>query len=84
MKMVIQKAVFEGFGDFPVDMLRYDRCHPATERDSALAGGTVTLSRCLTKRQVTVSRLAEKGRKWTIDRWKSFGWQLLSEENRAY
>jgi hypothetical protein len=34
--MVIHKFFVQGQGHFPIDMLRYDACFPASEHDSAL------------------------------------------------
>lgn len=33
MKYLVRFTV-KGFGQFPIDMLRYDRCFPDTEKDS--------------------------------------------------
>ena len=59
-----------GSGTFPYDMLRYDRCVPATESDSYVMAGTE-------QRKVTLimfSSLRNGGP--TDDRWKSFSWKV--------
>jgi len=52
---------------FPIDMLRYDRCMPAQERDAhVMQTGT--------PRNVVVVRLHDgRDPKWTYARWRSFG-----------
>jgi hypothetical protein len=65
------RFVVEGAGDFPMDMLRYDTCFPATEDDArraALQNGT---------RQVTVIGRSLAGRVPTEGRWASFGWKVI-------
>ncbi len=34
-KEVYEEFIVRGFGEFPIDMLRYDKCWPKTEEDSA-------------------------------------------------
>ncbi|HEX8551048.1 MAG TPA: hypothetical protein VF681_05775 [Abditibacteriaceae bacterium] len=60
-----------GRGDFPLDMLRYDRCFPRTGNDAAAAqspGETRTVE--LTRDAAT--------RYWRPceGRWQSFGWTV--------
>jgi hypothetical protein len=65
---------FKVFGKrpFPIDMLRYDRCWPRTQEDSAkidatlLGGGP--------KDYVVVELSTMNDEKPTNDRWMSFGW----------
>lgn len=78
-----QTFTVEGTGNFPYDMLRYDRCYPASGNQSNELSDN-PLPRpddYLTKsRQVQLRRLAHfKGDRPTIDRWKSFGWVVLEE-----
>jgi hypothetical protein len=66
----------EGSGNFPVDMLRYDICWPATEGDShqvATPEGVSEASR--TSRVVTLKGLKAP----TLARWRSFGWMVVEE-----
>ena len=53
---------------FPTDMLRYDRCYPATERD-AIALAHIIQSNT----GGWVLKLAKVGKDWTTERWASFG-----------
>lgn len=62
--------VVEGGGDFPMDMLRYDRCCPYQEADSATIGGEG-------RRQVAV--MVPGGGSLTEARWESFGWKVVSK-----
>lgn len=69
-----------GFGGFPVDMLRYDQCFPATEQDagkierrnsrsvSDVGDGT---------RQVEVHQISvDRKPRWTRERWGSFACEV--------
>jgi hypothetical protein len=60
----------EGNGVFPVDMLRYDTCWPASERDSYLLLGEHH------RRVKLVYR--DEGPGPTPKRWESFGWRVVS------
>lgn len=65
-------AVISGRGDFPLDMLRYDRAFPESEEDSG------TISRTYHTYEtwiVKVGKVSEqKGPSaWTVARWQSFG-----------
>lgn len=66
-----------GRGEFPVDMLRYDCCWPATGSDAAL----------LDDQPVSIDKPSRENRSVrmhsyrepTIDRWSSFGWSVGTE-----
>ena len=62
----------EGKGEFPLDMLRYDRCWPAHELDSNLIGSVVHAQ---LKRVVGLVGLKLP----TEARWASFGWRVIPE-----
>ena len=71
-------AKINGSGDFPMDMLRYDSCSPATEADSYLIANTF---RDFGRWEIYVrrtSRVTKAERKrdpladWTVGRWNSF------------
>jgi hypothetical protein len=66
-------AVVKGLKHLPLDMLRYDRCFPAGERWAYRGkddgSGGITLS--------IVARYKHDGGKWTPDRWKTFGWEVI-------
>jgi hypothetical protein len=61
-----QRYKVNGFGEFPIDMLRYDEVYPASERDS----DTIMNSR--SQRTVEVA-----GRSCTPARWESFLWRVI-------
>ena len=69
-----------GRGVFPLDMLRYDGCHPKLEADSATI-------RADGLREVTLHKTLNWGtphellKIWvpTVGRWNSFGWAVLSD-----
>lgn len=66
-----------GHGVFPFDMLRYDRCFPATERDSHTVEHT-TRGRLATGEARTVTlTMADPKRLPTEARWQSFGWTVV-------
>ena len=66
------EATVEVKGAFPVDMLRYDRCYPASEEDAkAIARSLARPGRepC----RVTVKALSPSREHWKKARWRSFG-----------
>ena len=70
-------ATFKGRGPFPLDMLRYDCCWPATGDDSA------KMAECAygqPPQEITVKcYAADRRRDFTPARWESFGWRLVGE-----
>ena len=69
----------EGRGEFPLDMLRYDQCHPARADDAAVIGYTRT-ERTLRGNGASRVRLTHYAprRSWlpTSGRWSSFLWSV--------
>ena len=82
----------QGTGQFPVDMLRYDKCHPNYDRD--VDGIILTRHNCddsedmRTPRKVELATyinttqkhlngLIERGLVPTKGRWRSFGWEVI-------
>jgi hypothetical protein len=62
----------EGRGQFPVDMLRYDRCYPKTTNDAvALTGDQQRTVKLVSYRDTGFTREPTKGR------WESFGWRVV-------
>lgn len=62
-----------GPGPFPLDMLRYDSCWPATEaRDSHAIGTTFTARREKGNFTIHLTGIREP----TVGRWESFGWKV--------
>ena len=78
-EMVIAKI--SGRGEFPMDMMRYDSCSPASEADSYLILDTVRdkpFGRWeIYVKRVTRTTKAERKKNpmadWTVGRWESFG-----------
>jgi hypothetical protein len=68
-----------GSGEFPIDMLRYDNCAPATEEDSSIIRGTII--HCTASphnwvimiKKVLREHIKPGDRVFNIDRWNSFG-----------
>lgn len=76
----------EGGGDFPFDMLRYDRCSPFTSEDAASIGLDPWEAREDT-RKIRLVRFTEGyGKNYndnpTVRRWASFGWKVTKVEFR--
>ena len=76
VKLYERKIVVEGTGEFPFDMLRYDACHPASERDSGEMGRTEYDS----PRSIRLIMTTGADRDPTTDRWASFGWLVIGVE----
>ena len=77
MKKADIKFTVEGRGEFPLDMLRYDRCFPRTGVDVEMMERppeVLNSPRC-----VTLVALARDWIFWqpTLDRWLSFGWRVI-------
>lgn len=69
-----QTATVKGEGYFPLDMLRYDKCYPAGEEDSAAIAGTG-------EREINVVHVSElRFSVFTPARWRSFGWEIVNVE----
>lgn len=62
----------EGKGEFPLDMLRYDRCWPATGSDANRID-TSLVPGVAPSRQVGLCGLIVPH----IKRWQSFGWRVV-------
>lgn len=81
-KVYMQTVVVEGSGIFPFDMLRYDNCVPATERDSATMGDgdpMEGIGGISSRRRVTLKRFSfTTNHPATEGRWRSFGWMVVS------
>lgn len=82
-KVVSRKFKVAGSGDFAFDMLRYDTCVPATEKDAYHLGRVDSRhDESDQRRRVTLVRYAETwGRaEPTFDRWRSQGWIVVAVE----
>lgn len=60
----------QGSGAFPMDMLRYDLCWPATETDANMLG---TVGAFGTNRTISLKGLKPP----TSNRWASFSWRVV-------
>lgn len=76
-ELKLEYAIAVGSGQFPFDMLRYDHCFPASESYSSELGR----DHYQHERVVIVARYAHQPGRWTVDRWKSFGWKLTMYSN---
>jgi hypothetical protein len=77
----------EGTYPFPVDMLRYDACWPATSEDAVQLGESCSFTRRMnrkdnevtndnTKRKRQVKLYTNAQNRPTVGRWESFGWKV--------
>ncbi len=68
--------IVQGTGEFPYDMLRYDRAFPYSEFDAG--GMTHAASRldASAPRRVDLSSYSRP----TQGRWRSFGWEIIEEQ----
>ena len=86
-RMVVDNFTVEGKVGFPIDMLRYDRCWPATQNDAA-AIDRVLQPRRVPMRDVPVGssitlRTGSESAP-TIERWRSFMfWRVTHIDGRA-
>lgn len=71
------KFVVTGTGTFPIDMLRYDRCFPASESDSHVIDVTRTPGYRGDARKTVTLQMADPKRQPTEARWESFGWTVV-------
>lgn len=82
-------TVNSSFGSFPLDMLRYDCCWPATSEDAAklvkaIRGEYLSKDKHPSIRIATyVQNKKEAKVPWTTARWASFGC-VLSNPNTLY
>jgi len=62
-----------GRGVFPMDMLRQDQAYPRSENDALAA-------QCESMHRKVILARDDAPMNWcpTLDRWKSFGWEVLS------
>jgi hypothetical protein len=65
-----------GTGFFPIDMLRYDACWPASSEDAAKIEWGFTDTGNRKQRSVRLRSYREP----TIDRWSSFCWSVGTEK----
>lgn len=66
----------QGNTRFPVDMLRYDGCFPATSEDASALNASIDDDPQV--RSVTLYKVWERDWQPTRGRWQSFGWTVDS------
>lgn len=64
------------FSCFPMDMLRYDRCHPYRSGDVARITASLTNPKMEQVEVEVVAYANTRTAPWTVDRWNSFGCSL--------
>ncbi len=69
----------EGRGPFPIDMLRYDDCTPATQVDAGKISRSVDMTARKEPVQVNLHRFSVDGTRATAARWASFGWTVVAD-----
>ncbi len=69
----------EGEGPFPIDMLRYDNCTPATEVDARKISRSLGLDAWEKPMQVNLYRFSIEGQRATAARWEGFAWTIVSD-----
>jgi len=78
--MLKQKFIVRGRGAFPYDMLRYDECWPFQADDARKLD---FIEEAGLAREITlISYIKNKKSKPTADRWRSFGWIVVTNSNQ--
>ena len=75
------EATVEVRGAFPVDMLRYDRCHPASGEDAHAIAQSLAQHPHEPYR-VVLKALSRSREHWTKARWRSFGAEIVKTVTR--
>lgn len=73
-KLVLTTFTVRGKGKFPVDMLRYDKCWPASMDDAAVMEDLI-VEPVVGRVDIKLTSISRP----TYDRWKSYGWYVLSD-----
>ena len=68
-----------GTGPFPIDMLRYDCVHPATQGSADRVVAALDPERTYLEHRAVVVR----GKHCTAARWESFGWKVLGTVDKV-
>lgn len=71
-KLSLKTFTVRGKGTFPADMLRYDKCWPATMDDAAVIAEVLAMP-VVGVVNIKLTTCIEP----TPDRWKSFGWHVI-------
>lgn len=76
IKVYETEVTVEGRGAFPVDMMRYDTCYPATESDANAIRESFADPSGVTR--VRLNRRSVSDREPQYARWESFGWRVVA------
>lgn len=72
-----QSAVVTGKLAFPIDMLRYDQCFPASEQDAIKIENSISKAQLHDLKNINTSwsiTINKKGSNpFSVERWQSFG-----------
>jgi len=80
MTAYMHRFTVTGIDMFPLDMLRYDGCHPSHEADASSIHHTFCRPLQERTHAISLSRIGDKGWKPTEGRWQSFGWKVVAIE----
>lgn len=76
----VKHFTVEGQGDFPLDMLRFDRCFPKTGFDAS----KIDWYQRIETRTIELVTHVRHNQSWPgIDRWRSFGWKVVTIHGKA-
>ena len=76
-KFFLFRVTVAGNGTFPIDMLRYDRCCPASETDAQKISNTFLRPLDREKQRIVLVRHSVNNIGPTVGRWASFGWAVV-------
>lgn len=92
-KFYVTRFTVVGRTAFPIDMLRYDQCFPASEADSSRITNTInrdrTMNPGLTSKEIGMYKIdlvmiSRNNSGPTVGRWNSFCWGIVSiDETRT-
>lgn len=74
------EIVVEGRGRFPIDMLRYDNCNPATSTDALEIDRSFEVHG---NYRIRLHRFSYDAHKAESARWRSFGWSVVEDNGVA-
>lgn len=83
---LITTILKRSFYPFPIDMLRYDKCHPLTEHDAHVVEESIRSEGGDEHYGVVVVRLHDGADpRWSVARWESYGFEVerIGEEQAA-
>ena len=81
IKTLYHFTVVGKMGHFPIDMLRYDRCYPATSADATLINRLVPHEKKMRRKPTRVDLTGHC--EPTVQRWESFLWRVDLDSIKA-